>query len=57
LPDFVGTTYQNGKNIPNKYKTYQMTILYTKWPLNSANGRQQFTFQDPSKFTQIKVLV
>jgi hypothetical protein len=36
LPDFIGTTYQNMKNIPNDYKTfyinghkmYQMTIKY-----------------------------
>jgi hypothetical protein len=38
LPDFLGTTYQNGKNIPNDHKIgipndhkiYQMTIKYTK---------------------------
>jgi hypothetical protein len=27
-----GTTYQNGKNIPNGRKIYQMAVKYTKWP-------------------------
>jgi hypothetical protein len=37
---FLGTTYQNGKNIPNNRKTYQMAVnipngrKYNKWPLN-----------------------
>jgi hypothetical protein len=31
---FLGTTYQNGKNIPNNNKTYQMSkkLIETKWP-------------------------
>jgi hypothetical protein len=35
---FIGATYQNGKNIPNDYKLYQITLKYTKWPLNITNG-------------------
>jgi hypothetical protein len=31
---FPGTTYQNGKNVPNEHKIYQMTTKYTKWPQN-----------------------
>jgi hypothetical protein len=30
---FLGTTYQNGKNIPNDHK-------YTRWPQNIPNGRK-----------------
>jgi hypothetical protein len=25
-------TYQNGENISNDHKLYQMAIHYTKWP-------------------------
>jgi hypothetical protein len=32
---FLGTKYQNGKNIPNYHKLYQMSIKYNK--------RQQIT--------------
>jgi hypothetical protein len=28
LPDFLDTTYQNGKNIPNRFN--QMPLKYTK---------------------------
>jgi hypothetical protein len=31
LPDFFGTTYQIGKNIPTNYKIYLMATKYTKW--------------------------
>jgi hypothetical protein len=27
---FLGTTYQNRKNIPNGYEIYRMAIAYTK---------------------------
>jgi hypothetical protein len=30
LPDFIGTTYQNGKDIPNDRKIYQMAIKFNK---------------------------
>jgi hypothetical protein len=26
---YLGTTYQNGKNIPNDHKMYQMAVKYT----------------------------
>jgi hypothetical protein len=29
---FLGTTYPNGKNIPNNHKIYPMATNYTKWP-------------------------
>jgi hypothetical protein len=29
---FHGTTYQNGENVSNDHKIYQMAIKYTKWP-------------------------
>jgi hypothetical protein len=29
---FLGAAYQNGKNIPNGRKIYQMATKYTKWP-------------------------
>jgi hypothetical protein len=29
---FLGTTYQNGKNIPINHKIYQMGLKYIKWP-------------------------
>jgi hypothetical protein len=29
-----GETYQDGKNLPNGHKMYQMAIKYTKWPQN-----------------------
>jgi hypothetical protein len=45
---YLSTTYQNGKNISNDYKTfkcpqnipniYQMATKYTKWPQNIPNG-------------------
>jgi hypothetical protein len=28
---FLVQTYQNGKNIPNDHKLYQMAIKYSKW--------------------------
>jgi hypothetical protein len=30
---FLGSTYQNGKNIPNDHKIYQMAIQFNKWQL------------------------
>jgi hypothetical protein len=38
LPDFLGTTYQNGENIPSGHKIYQMATKYTKWPQNIPNA-------------------
>jgi hypothetical protein len=39
LPDIFATAYQNGKNIPNDlkiyqigHKIYQLAIKYTNWP-------------------------
>jgi hypothetical protein len=29
---FLGTKYQNGKNIPSYHKLYQMSIKYNKTP-------------------------
>jgi hypothetical protein len=29
---FLGTTYQNGKNIPNDHKMYQMDPKCSSWP-------------------------
>jgi hypothetical protein len=29
---FLATTYQNGKNVPNNQKMYQITRKCTKWP-------------------------
>jgi hypothetical protein len=37
LPDFFGTTYQNGKNIPNNHKIFQMALEYIKWPQKIPN--------------------
>jgi hypothetical protein len=31
---FIGTTYQNGKNILNDHKMYQLAKQYTIWPIN-----------------------
>jgi hypothetical protein len=31
---FRGTTYQNGENLPNDHKIYQMVVKYSKWPQN-----------------------
>jgi hypothetical protein len=28
---FLGTTYQNGKNIPNNHKIYLMDTKFTQW--------------------------
>jgi hypothetical protein len=52
--------------MPNDYKIYQITIKYTKWPQNIANGRkihrphgyktyQHLPLQEPPKFTQIGI--
>jgi hypothetical protein len=55
---FLGTTYQNGENIQNDYKIYQMAIKYFQWQLNRPNARkiyQDFILQDQPKFTQIGI--
>jgi hypothetical protein len=51
LPDFIGTTYQNGVNIPNDHKIYQMVK-------NIPNGHtmyQHLPLQASPKFTQIRI--
>jgi hypothetical protein len=48
---FLGTTYQNGKNIPIDYKIYKMTKTYTKWPRNVP----KFSALRPSKNIKIEV--
>jgi cytochrome c len=58
LPDFLGTTKQNGKIIPNDHKIYQMAIKYTKWMKNRPNGDkiyQRLPLQDSPKLTQIGI--
>jgi hypothetical protein len=63
---FLGTTYQNGKNIPNGHKIYQMATKYTIWPQNIPYGRKIYQMAtkyadifyilyDPPKFTQIGI--
>jgi hypothetical protein len=33
LPDFLfDGTYQNGKNVPNSHRLYQIAAKHTKWP-------------------------
>jgi hypothetical protein len=60
LPDF------SWYNRPKRGKIYQITIKYTKWPLNVRNGGkyigpnghkiyQLLPSQDPPKFTQIGI--
>jgi hypothetical protein len=34
---FLAATYQNGENIPNYHKMYQMATKYTKWPQCTKN--------------------
>jgi hypothetical protein len=29
---FLGTTYQNGENVPNNYEIYQIAVKLIKWP-------------------------
>jgi hypothetical protein len=58
---YVGTAYQNGKNIPNNHEIYQTAIKYTKRAHNIPNGNkctyhghkinQHLPLQDPPKFT------
>jgi hypothetical protein len=53
---FLGTTYQNGKNIPNNHKIYKMATKYINWPQSRPNGRktyQHLQLPDSPKFTQI----
>jgi hypothetical protein len=40
LPDFFGTTHQNGENIPNNHKLYQMGIKFTFEPKIRQNGQK-----------------
>jgi hypothetical protein len=56
---FLGTTYQNVKNIPNNHKIFKMATKYTKWPQNIPNGHKiyqmatkyiKYTIARPSKF-------
>jgi hypothetical protein len=29
---FIGTTYQNGKNIPNNHQVHHRAVKWAKWP-------------------------
>jgi hypothetical protein len=29
---FLGTIYQNGKNLPNDHNMHKIAVKYTKWP-------------------------
>jgi hypothetical protein len=52
----LGTKYQNGKNIPNYHKLYQMSMKYNKRPQNGPSVHeiyQHLILQDPPKFPQI----
>jgi hypothetical protein len=46
---FIGATYQNGKNIPNDHKIYQMAIQFNKWPLKYGRKLSQMVL----KYTSI----
>jgi hypothetical protein len=53
---FLVQNTKTGKNIPNYYKLYQMSIKYNKRPLNWPSVHkiyQQLPLQDPPRFTQI----
>jgi hypothetical protein len=58
---FVGTTYQNGENIPNDQKYTNWTENLPKWPQNIPYKiyPTKYTLQNipykiyPTKFTQI----
>jgi hypothetical protein len=52
---FLGTNYQNGKNIPNNHELYRMTIKYNKRP-SVHQIYHHLPLQDPPKFTQIWIL-
>jgi hypothetical protein len=47
----LGTTYQNGKNIPNFHKTYQISTKHTKFPQNIPNFHK--TYQISTKHTKL----
>jgi hypothetical protein len=55
---FLGTKYQNKKNIPNDYKIYQIA---TKIPNVSKIDETNITYtntyqlQEPTQFTQIRI--
>jgi hypothetical protein len=58
LPYFFGATYQNGKNVPNNKKIYQIATNYTSLPYNRPNGHIKYQIrplQDPLKCTQIRI--
>jgi hypothetical protein len=53
---FLGTKYQNGKNITNCHELHQMSIKYNKRPQNGPSVHKIYhplPLQDPPKFTQI----
>jgi hypothetical protein len=43
---FLGITYQNGKNIPNYHKIYQMPIKYTIASSSKINPNKNFWFKN-----------
>jgi hypothetical protein len=46
---FLGTKYQNGKNIPNYHKPYQLSVA------KDGKMDHHLLLQDPPKFTQIGI--
>jgi hypothetical protein len=56
---FVATTYQNGKNIPNIQKIYQIAIKYVyQTAVNIPNGQklyQHLPLQDPNLIFGLKI--
>jgi hypothetical protein len=50
---FLGTTYQNGGNVPNDHKMYQKATKYTKWSRKLMKYTKSFhskAFQNIPKF-------
>jgi hypothetical protein len=39
---FLGTLYQNRKNVPNEYNMYQMAIKYPKCLYSIPNGHKMY---------------
>jgi hypothetical protein len=50
---FLGTWYQNRKNVPNGHKMYQMDTKCTKWTQNVPNGHKMYQMDTKcTKWTQ-----
>jgi hypothetical protein len=56
---FLGKTYQNGNYVPNRRKTYQIVVKYSKGPQNIPKlprpSKIYPSFQSPPKYTQIRI--